>query len=37
MIKNYLKAAWRNMRLHKGLSFITIFGFAAGLACDHRR
>ena len=33
MIKNYLKAALRNMRLHKGLSFITIFGFAAGLAC----
>jgi putative ABC transport system permease protein len=33
MLKNYLKAALRNMRLHKGLSFITIFGFAAGLAC----
>jgi putative ABC transport system permease protein len=33
MIKNYFKAALRNMRLHKGLSFITIFGFAAGLAC----
>ncbi|MFH2107356.1 MAG: ABC transporter permease [Chrysiogenia bacterium] len=33
MFKNYLKAALRNMRLHKGLSFITIFGFAAGLAC----
>jgi putative ABC transport system permease protein len=33
MLKNYLKAAARNMRLHKGLSFITIFGFAAGLAC----
>jgi putative ABC transport system permease protein len=33
MFKNYLKAVLRNMRLHKGLSFITIFGFAAGLAC----
>ncbi len=33
MLKNYLKAALRNMRLHKGLTFITIFGFAAGLAC----
>jgi putative ABC transport system permease protein len=33
MIKNYFKAALRNMRLHKGLSFITVFGFAAGLAC----
>ena len=33
MFKNYFKAALRNMRLHKGLSFITIFGFAAGLAC----
>ncbi len=33
MFKNYLKATMRNMRLHKGLSFITIFGFAAGLAC----
>jgi putative ABC transport system permease protein len=33
MLKNYLKAALRNMRLHLGLSFITIFGFAAGLAC----
>ncbi len=33
MFKNYLKAALRNMRLHKGLSFITISGFAAGLAC----
>lgn len=33
MLRNYLKAALRNMRLHKGLSFITIFGFAAGLAC----
>jgi len=33
MFKNHLKAALRNMRLHKGLSFITVFGFAAGLAC----
>jgi putative ABC transport system permease protein len=33
MIKNHFKAALRNMRLHKGLSFITIFGFATGLAC----
>ena len=33
MLKNYFKAALRTMRLHKGLSFITIFGFAAGLAC----
>jgi ABC-type antimicrobial peptide transport system permease subunit len=33
VIANYFKAALRNMRLHKGLSFITVFGFAAGLAC----
>ncbi len=33
MFKNYLKVAWRNIIRHKGFSFITIFGLAAGLAC----
>jgi len=32
MIKNYLKIAIRNLRKHKGYSFINIFGLAVGLA-----
>lgn len=32
MIKNYLKIAVRNLRKHKGYSFINIFGLAVGLA-----
>lgn len=33
MIKNYLKIAFRNIRRHKGFSFINIAGLAIGLAC----
>ena len=33
MIANYLKIAWRNILRHKGYAFITVFGFAVGLAC----
>jgi ABC-type antimicrobial peptide transport system permease subunit len=32
MIKNYLKIAFRNLRKHRGYSFINIFGLAVGLA-----
>ncbi len=32
MIRNYLKIAVRNLRKHKGYSFINIFGLAVGLA-----
>ena len=34
MLKNYLKVAIRNLRNHKGYSFINIFGLAVGLACS---
>jgi predicted permease len=33
MIKNYLKIALRNIRRHKGYSFINITGLAIGMAC----
>ena len=33
MFKNYLKIALRNIRRHKGYSFINIFGLAIGLTC----
>ncbi len=33
MFKNYLKIALRNIRKHKGYSFINIVGLAVGLAC----
>lgn len=33
MFKNYLKIALRNIRNHKGYSFINIFGLAVGMAC----
>jgi putative ABC transport system permease protein len=32
MFKNYLKIAWRNIRRHKGYSFINITGLAIGIA-----
>ncbi len=32
MIRNYLKIAFRNLRKHRGYSFINIFGLAVGLA-----
>ncbi len=32
MILNYLKISYRNILKHKGFSFITVFGLAAGLA-----
>ena len=31
MIKNYLKIAWRNIKRHKGFSFINITGLAIGM------
>jgi putative ABC transport system permease protein len=34
MLKNYLKVALRNIRKHKGYSFLNIIGLAAGLACS---
>ncbi len=33
MIKNYLKIALRNFKIHKGYSFINIAGLAVGMAC----
>ncbi len=33
MVKNYLKITIRNIRKHKGYSFINIFGLAVGMAC----
>jgi len=34
MFKNYLTIALRNIRRHKGYSFINIVGLAAGMACS---
>jgi putative ABC transport system permease protein len=33
MLRNYLKIALRNVRRHKGYSFINIAGLAIGMAC----
>jgi len=33
MIRNYTKIAWRNLRRHRGYSFINITGLAIGMAC----
>lgn len=33
MFKNYLRSAWRNIRRHKFISFINIFGLTIGLTC----
>ena len=33
MLKNYLKLAFRNFKLHSGYTFINIFGLAVGLGC----
>ena len=33
MLKNYLKISFRNIKRHKGYSFINIFGLAVGMAC----
>ncbi len=33
MFINYLKIAWRNIRRHKGYSFINIAGLSVGMAC----
>ncbi len=33
MLKNYLKIAYRNIKRHKGYSFINVSGLAIGMAC----
>lgn len=33
MLKNYFKISWRNIRNHKGYSFINIMGLAVGMTC----
>jgi putative ABC transport system permease protein len=33
MFKSYFKIAWRNLSKQKALSFISVFGLAAGIAC----
>ncbi len=33
MLTSYLKIAWRNIRRHKGYSFINIAGLSVGMAC----
>jgi len=33
MLRNYSKIAWRNVKKHKGYSFINIAGLAIGMAC----
>ncbi|NUM77032.1 ABC transporter permease, partial [candidate division KSB1 bacterium] len=33
MLKNYLKIAFRNLRKHKGYSFINVAGLAIGMTC----
>ena len=33
MLKTYILIAWRNLRRHKGFSFINISGLAIGVAC----
>ena len=34
MLKNYFKAAWRNLIRNKSFSFINIFGLALGISCS---
>jgi putative ABC transport system permease protein len=33
MLKNYLIIAWRNLRKHKGYSFLNLAGLAIGMTC----
>ncbi len=33
MLKNYLKIALRNLRRHRGYTFINVFGLTLGMAC----